>query len=207
MKITKLLLISAATALTANAQATFFFHDGSNTIGTGLVFDDAAGSVQDTQGAFTLTAEAFLDGDSTGTAFNGATGSFGINDSPTGDETQRFDNDNGIESMQFSFNIGGTFQSIDLRFIEETSNEAILIFDGGNTYQLNSTTALSGDDDFSIGEVFTAGQIITLQMSLSAGPGENFSLERFTVVPEPGTYALLAGFTGLAFVMLKRRRD
>jgi hypothetical protein len=107
--------------------------------------------------------------------------------------------------MVFSFNTGGTFQSIDLRYIEESSNEAQLVFDGGSTYELNTTTAHGGSDDFTIGETFTAGQTITLRISSAAGVGENFSLESFTVIPEPNTYALLAGFCALGFVMVRRR--
>jgi hypothetical protein len=208
MKLTQTLFIAAAIsccAYSASAQTTFTFHDASNTTGTGSIFDDEAGSIQDTEGSFTLTAEAFLDGASAGTNFNGAGDGFGINADGGGDETQRFDNDIGIESMVFSFNIGGTFQSIDLRYIEESSNEAQLVFDGGSTYELNTTTAIGSSDDFTIGETFTAGQTITLRMSSSAGAGENFSLESFTVVPEPNTYALLAGFCALGFVMVRRR--
>ena len=192
----------------ANAATTFNFHDGSNTIGSGLVFDDADGSISDTVGGITLTAEAFLDGSSTGTDLNGATSSFGINDDPGEDDTQRFDNVNGIETMDFSFDTAGTFDSIDLRFIEESADEGVLAFDGGSTEQLNSTTALSGDDDFNIGESFTAGQTITLGISSSAGAGENFGLESFTVtpVPEPGHYAALLGLFSLGFIYWQRRR-
>lgn len=213
MEFTKTLLTAAALsccASIASAQTTFTFHNGLTTggatIGTGLVFDNAAGSIQDTQGSFTLTAEAFLDGVSTGTAFNGAGTGFGINATGTGDETQRFDNDLGDESMVFSFDIGGTFQSIDLRYVSTALHEAQLIFDGGGTYELNNTTALSGSDDFTINETFTADQQITLRISNNAAVGENFSLESFTVVPEPNTYALLSGFCALGFVMLRRRK-
>lgn len=209
MKLTKTLLTAAAlscSTYSASAQTTFIFQNGTITTETGLVFDDEEGSIQDTKGGFTLTAEAFLDGVSTGTEFNGAGSGFGINAVGTGDETQRFDNDLGDESMVFSFDIGGTFTSIDLRYVSTAFNEAVLIFDGGGTYELNNTTALSGDDDFNIGEVFTAGQTITLAISGSAALGENFSLESFTVVPEPKTYALLAGITALGFVMVRRRK-
>lgn len=42
--------------------------------------------------------------------------------------------------------------------------------------------------------------------TLSNGLGLDVSSIKLTVIPEPGTYALLAGLTGLVFVMLRRRR-
>ena len=51
-----------------------------------------------------------------------------MNATGTGDETQRIDNDLGNESIQFSFNLAGTFDKIDLRYIEESSNEGTLHF-------------------------------------------------------------------------------
>ena len=191
-----------------SGQTMFLFNDGEDIAGTGIVLDDEGGMGTDTVGLFTISAEAFLNGVSSGTEFNGGANGFGINALGTGDETQRFDNDLGIESMVFSFNRAGVFQSIDLRYIEENANEAVLSFAGGGTYQLNSSTALSGDDDFSISETFYANQEITLQISPSATSGENFSLENFVVsVPEPEFYGALAGLLALGLTVIRRRRD
>ncbi|HBR95214.1 MAG TPA: hypothetical protein DEA90_13720 [Opitutae bacterium] len=200
MKLTQTILTAAAIscfALSASADTTFFFHDGDATIGTGLLFDNAEGSIQDTQGSFTLTAEAFLDGVSTGTDFNGAGSGFGVNATGTGDETQFFDDDLGTESIIFSFDIEGTFVSLDLAGIN-IDDEATLSFSGGGTYNLSNAT----DDFYTIGEAFTSGQEITLSTNAA---GAIFSLESFTVVPEPGTFALLSGCAALTFVMLRRR--
>ena len=202
MKLTrKALLISLFLSLSSGiyAQTTFSFHDGANAIGTGLVFDDEAGSIQDTQGSFTITAEAFLNDSSTGSFFNGTTAAFGINAAGSGDATAEFDDDNGTESMVFSFNIGGTFTSLDLVGINN-DDEATLSFAGGGTYNLSDAT----DDFYVIGESFTSGQLITLSTNAT---GANFGLEAFTVVPEPGSFALIAGCLGMASIMLKRRHD
>lgn len=40
----------------------------------------------------------------------------------------------------------------------------------------------------------------------SLATGSTFEFDNVMVIPEPGTYALLAGLTGLVFVMLRRRR-
>jgi hypothetical protein len=53
-------------------------------------------------------------------------------------------------------------------------------------------------------EGFTNGVNTDGNIFLNNG-GDNYSAS-FTVVPEPGTYALIAGMFGLAFVALKRRR-
>ncbi|PXA03751.1 hypothetical protein DDZ13_10680 [Coraliomargarita sinensis] len=195
----------------SQSQAVFIFHDGNDSLGnTGAAFTGSEGQTQTTVDGMTLTSEAFIDGVSTGTDLYGTnSGSFGVDNPDTNssgnDDNDRIDNLGGLESMVFSFNSAGTFQSIDLRFVEETANEAQLIFDGGSSYELNSTTALSGEDDFAINESFSAGQLITLQLSGSAAAGENFSLESVTVVPEPATFALATGTLMISLVLLKRR--
>lgn len=192
------------------AQVTFVFHDGSSVPASsaGDTFDgpDTDGSRTHLQSGITLTAEAFLAGVSANTNLNGAGDGFGVNGNGADTSTTRIDNGAGLESMVFSFDTAGTFDSIDLRYIEESSNEGLLIFDGGTTYQLTSVTA-SGSDVVTINESFTAGQSITLTLSGSAGAGENFALESFTVtaVPEPSSFAALAGLMMLGFAGSRRR--
>jgi len=115
--------------------------------------------------------------------------------------------------MVFSFDVGGTFDSIDFEFIEDNS-EAVLIFDGGNSFDIfagGPTETTGGTTDFhTITETFVAGQQITLAISGSAAIGENFSLQSFTItpsaIPEPSTYALIFGALALGIVVWKRRR-
>lgn len=188
------------------AQTVFEFHTGTalGTAGAGL--DDTEGSGTFTLDGITLTAEAFLDASSTGTALNGASGSFGINAAGTGDETQRFDNSLGGERMVFSFDVAGTFDSIDLRYIE-SATEAELVFESGTTYQLNSVSASGAADIALIGESFTAGQIITLQMASGAAADTNFALERFTIsaVPEPSAFTTVLGLGAIGLAISRRR--
>lgn len=207
-------LVALTSILTGSiaAQTTFTFHTGDALGDTGTVFDNASGATQHTVDGITLTAEAYLNGVSTNTKLNGNSTSFGIDnpgtDASESDDADRFDNHGGSEAMVFSFDRAGTFQSIDLRFIEENTDEAQLIFAGGPTYELNLSTDTGGSTDtFNIAQVFTAGQTITLQLSPNAEIGENFALESFTVVPAPETFSLLAGLCGLTMVMLRRRRE
>lgn len=193
------------------AQTTFTFHDGSGLGNSGTAFNAKQDSFDHTTNGVTLTAQAYLDGTSAGTQFYGTpSGSFGIDNPNTEasdlDDGDRFDNLGGHETMVFSFNVAGTFQSIDLRFIEHATDEAQLIFDGGPIYELNTSTDTGGTEDrFTINQAFTAGQQITLALSANAGANENFSLESFTILPEPTTYTLIAGISALSMTLCRRR--
>jgi hypothetical protein len=207
-KFAALTAISMAISSAGLAQVTFEFHTGSALGVTGSALDNASGQATSTVGGITLTAEAFLDGVSTSNILNGASDSFGVNDSGADDQTQRLDNHNGIESIVFSFDTAGTFTSINLRFIESSgTQEGELVFDGGNTIQLNSVTATGSSDIATIGESFTAGQSITLRVHSSAVADTNFSLEGITIsaVPEPSSFVALAGLMMLGFAGSRRR--
>lgn len=214
MKISqKLLLASAVCCLSysASAQTEFIFDDGSSTGAAGLALEGFTSGVDNasmslntsgtyTQGGITLSADTDF-GD-----FNLTNSGFGPDQTGSVDDSDAFDTDNGNESMVFSFDVAGTFQSIDFALLDDDPEFAVLSFDGGNTYNLTdgvgSTVPVSGNDVFlGINESFTAGQLITLSIS----GGSHFTLESFTVVPEPGTFALLAGMSALSFVMLRRR--
>lgn len=213
MQISRKILLAVAVcclSYSASGQTTFAFHTGSALSSTGIALNDSTGSAQNTIDGITLTAEALLDGLNADADFYGTSSSFGIDNNNTNisgfDDSDRFDNLGGVETMVFSFNVDGIFQSIDLRFIEGGADEAQLIFDGGPTFELNLSTDTGGTTDmFNISQSFAANQLITLRLSPDAEVSENFSLESFTVVPEPRTIALVAGISALGFVMLRHR--
>ena len=173
-------------------QYVFEFHTGSALGSAGTALVGQTGSVNYTQNGITLTAEAFRDGTSSGNKFNGSNASaFGVTKYAAGDNTTRIDNLAGNESIQFSFNLAGTFDGIDLHYIEESSNEGTLHFAGsGSTVQLNTSNSDHGSYDnfvFSSPYSFSANEVITLGMHSSADSGENYSLQSFTITPK-GTY-------------------
>ena len=202
-------LLSLVIVLTStdlcSQEIEFEFFNGTELTEIGNNYDNQEASGTYTIGSTTLIAEAYLENDSIGTILNGGADGFGINSIGTGDLTQRIDNINGIEKIIFSFNTEGTFKSINLRYIEEASEEAILEFSGGNTFNLNTATALSGDDDFLINELFSAGQEITLSISANSELGENFALDSILVqIPEANTASWIIGLIGILFLMSSR---
>lgn len=203
---TLLLLVIVLTSTDLCSQEIEFdFFNGTELTEIGNNYDNQEASGAYTIGSTTLIAEAYLDDDSIGTILNGGADGFGINSFGTGDLTQRIDNINGIEKIIFSFNTGGTFKSINLRYIEEASEEAILEFSGGNSFNLNTATALSGDDDFLIDELFSAGQEITLRISANSELGENFALDSILVqIPEANTASSIIGLIGILFLLSSR---
>lgn len=205
MKIAKPLFLVMALScfvFSASAQTTFVFDDGNSTGAAGLALEGLSTNATHTEGGIELTASTAFG------VFNLTNTGFGPDQADSGDDTDAFDTLLGNESMVFSFDVAGTFQSIDFALLDDTPETAILSFAGGNTYNLRdgvtSSIAVSGNDEFlGINESFTAGQLITLSIS----GGTHFTLESFTVVPEPATYAMLAGMLALGFVMVKRRHS
>ena len=80
--------------------------------------------------------------------------------------------------------------------------------------KIDSNTGITADGpisrDFTLTEAGSAGDYLMFSWNTwtpKGGPSTaSFSVDNITVVPELGTYALLAGMTGLVYVMLRRRR-
>ncbi len=80
-----------------------------------------------------------------------------------------------------------------------------------NGYGANFNYDLNVGGNIVSGLTFVQDGVLTYFNNLrfvnsSLATGSTFEFDNVVVIPEPGTYALLAGLTGLVFVMLRRRR-
>ena len=155
--------------------------------------DVAAGTA--TFGGLIMSATAFADGE--GEAFNATSSSFGVNDGPTGDTTAEFDQN---EGFTFSFSQDVTLDSLTVSSFGGDSSGS-LDFDGGANITSIAATGLTSLSDTTV----SSG---TLLRFTSTGISA-FSLSNIVVtsaVPEPSSFAALAGLAMLGFVGSRRRR-
>ena len=104
-------------------------------------------------------------------------------------------------------NQSGITGSVDLSGSSIILAETLTYFNGdtASTITLSDTSIfrLNGDQT---GAGLENNRIVASVGTISAVFDSGNDFTAYTVVPEPGTYALLSGLTGLAFVMLRRRR-
>jgi len=199
-KLTHTLLTAAAIscfAYSASAQTTFTFLDDTTTIGSGL---DGSSTGSFTVSGIEITATA-NDG-----VFNGTGSGFGINQTAIGDDTDGIDfaipadAPGIIESFTLTFD-----QAVILNSFEVSSfgaSDEITITDGASTVATITSTGLTSLGNYNL------GSSSTLSVTTSAGTyanGWSFDAITVTAVPEPSSFALLAGCFALASVMIRRR--
>lgn len=99
--------------------------------------------------------------------------------------------DNSIVATTGAFNIStGSLLEIDLTSFTPTTG----------TFELVTFSSIVGS--YALADI----SITPLAGGLTASIDYDADSMNLTIVPEPGTYALLAGLSGLAFVMIRRRR-
>jgi hypothetical protein len=146
-------------------------------------------------GSFTTVAQTFFSG--TSLTINGDAATIGFKDL----------NQSVGRAVDFNFNFGAT----DVSTIVSTGFMNL----AGATINVNGSGYGGGAGVFDLitsvnyGDDVFAGQLVTGFAGLDgvvSASGNNLILTLTTAVPEPGTYALLAGLTGLVWVMVRRRR-
>lgn len=199
MKLAKLILSTTALAVLTSSltgQSTFVFENSSTTIGAGLS-GQSSGSF--TVGGIEITATAMP-----GQTFNATGSGFGINHTNSGDDTDGFDfgNTTGEVAEFFTLEFDQAVNLVSFDVSSWGASDEAVLTDGATTVATISSTGVTSLSNYQLG----ASSILTV--STTAGTysnGWSFDSITVTAVPEPGSFALLAGFCGLVFVMLKRR--
>ncbi len=194
MKTTNLcvrLLLGAALSCPLLGQTTFTFENNESAAGS-YFHQKASGSV--TSDGITLTASAFAEGE--GEVFWSNAADFGVNASGGEDTPDEFDTG---EGMLFSFNQDVYLTGISVASFGNGSDSGTVSFDGGSTIASITATGLT-----SLGNTFVSNGT-TLRFEALAG---SFTLESISIsaVPEPSTYASLAGVAMLGFAAYRRHR-
>ena len=195
----KWMLVSVVSVLALFANAEIFILDFEGDLGTFL-----DGKSEDTyttsQNGTTLEITLAAYGTTGSDEFNLTGTGFGINNSESGDDTDAFDDS---EYMTLSFNLAGTFQTLELDRMTGGNGDAgsLEFFDG-------STTNFSGSfsSPLTIDEAFSKDQIITLRQTAGgSGSSWGFGLETITVdvIPEPAVAGLI-GLAGLGLLVARR---
>ncbi len=187
------------------ASAEVFVLDFEDALGVGGYMDGLTSGVYTTaQNGVTLEVTFTSGGTAGDDEFNLTGTGFGINNSGGGDDTDALDDS---EFITFSFNLDGTFQSIEFdRLGSGTDDTGDLSFDGGSVFNFDGDS----DNPLAINTLFSINQIITLEHTgdLSPDSGTNtrgFGLEKIivNVVPEPATIAMF-GIGGLIAFIIRR---
>ena len=144
-------------------------------------------------GDLTLTATA-----SSGVFNSSLTAGFGINATPSGDNTTEFDTAStaGAESMTFSFNMAVTLNTIDLNSFS-AGDTGFFTYSGG--------TIPIATDPFPFIQTITIAANEQVTFGVTSG---SFALQSITVtaVPEPSTYAMIGLGAALLVGMQRFRR-
>ncbi|MDQ8194905.1 PEP-CTERM sorting domain-containing protein [Coraliomargarita sp. SDUM461004] len=205
MKLTRILLTATVLCgLSASAQSIDF------------QFDDDTINGNPSLGASFETA---MDGATGATVFDLSSIVAGLNLTVTPSQLGISDTNTGIgidsggtlsaagDALTFSFNKAITLDFLDMgSFTGDGGDSLLLSFTNSNP----EITLNNGDFDNNSSNTitFTEANALAANESFSiAWLDGNFAIEAFTVtiVPEPGTFALLAGTCALGFVMLRRR--
>jgi len=114
------------------------------------------------------------------------------------------------DQSDWLLNDGGTDFGAGQAYAADISISFTFTYEGGvgnNSYSYTFGTGGTGSGT-SFTATSTLSNITGFQLfNNGQGAGENFGANNLSVVPEPGTFALIAGIFGMVFVAMKRRNS